>query len=82
MASSSVTTWPVAAVCAARMTIEDIGFRLCGIAEEPPRPGTCGSATSPISVEDRRDTSVAILASAPISVASQAPASTMRARST
>ena len=62
--------------------MEDTGLRLCGMAEDPPRPGTYGSATSPTSVEARLATSVAILASVPTSCANQHPASAMRARRT
>ncbi len=49
----------------------DTGFCLCGIADEPPRPGAGASRTSPISVAERNTTSVAILASAPIRIVSQ-----------
>ena len=60
-----------AAAWAARMIVAATGLLLCGMAEEPPRPGTFGSATSPTSVVARCATSVAILASAPISAASK-----------
>ena len=39
IASSNVVRKPLAAPCAARMTVAETGLRLCGMAEEPPRPG-------------------------------------------
>eukprot|EP01022_Parablepharisma_sp_SALTPOND_P016942 TRINITY_DN2599_c0_g3_i6.p1 TRINITY_DN2599_c0_g3~~TRINITY_DN2599_c0_g3_i6.p1 ORF type:complete len:1173 (+),score=341.22 TRINITY_DN2599_c0_g3_i6:1282-4800(+) len=58
---------------AARAIIEDTGLRLCGMAEEPPRPlpeGSASSAISPCAISDR---SVAILPRLPARTAISLP---------
>ena len=78
--ASMVATCPGAVAAAERMIVAETGLRLCGMAVDPPRPGTCGSATSATSVEARLATSPAILPSAPIRIASQLAASAIAAR--
>ena len=47
--ASSAATRCGARCAAASATIDATGLRLCGIADEPPRPGSLGSASSPTS---------------------------------
>ncbi len=57
---------------ALRIIVASTGLRLCGMAEELPRPATSGSPTSPTSVRHSDCTSTAILPSAPVVNASTA----------
>ena len=59
-----------------------MGLRFCGMVEDEPRPGTNGSNASPTSVCIISITSVAILASVPVTSASSDTASAMPSRAT
>ena len=50
IAASIVATSPGACTAAATASADATGLRLCGIDDDPPRPGAAGSATSPTSV--------------------------------
>ena len=52
-------------IAAASTTAEPTGLRLCGRVEEPPRPDSAGSRTSPTSVCASREISRAIFPSVP-----------------
>ena len=58
-------TSPGTRVDADNTTAEATGLRLCGIVDDPPRPGAEGSNASPISVCINSDTSRAILPKVP-----------------
>ena len=77
---STVDTSAGARNAAARTTAESTGLRLCGMVEEPPRPGACGSNASPISVCIISDTSRAIFPSEPTSSPSSVANSATRSR--
>ena len=62
------------------MSSLETGLRFCGMVEEPPRPGANGSNTSPVSVAVSSTTSVAILASEPVTRARKAIVSAMVSR--
>ena len=75
IASSSTPTAPRTDRAAARARIAPTGFCLCGIADEPPRPPSLDSATSPTSVCASSTTSSATFSHAPAATASAAPSS-------
>ena len=67
MASSISPACCRTALAVATISSQEIGLRFCGMVEEPPRPGACGSATSATSVCINSMTSVANLLSEPVS---------------
>ena len=80
IAASSVAAWCGARVAAAMATIAATGLRLCGIAEEVPRPAWRASATSPTSPCASSARSRPILPSAPQSTATPQPSATQASR--
>ena len=54
------------------MSTESTGFCLCGMAEDPPRPATSGSPSSPFSIRAEISTSLAIFPQAATTSASAA----------
>lgn len=78
--ASRVDTRPGARSPAWSASIEATGLRLCGIAEEPPRPAPPGSNTSATSPCISSDTSRPIRAIAPVSSPSSAPRRATRSR--
>ena len=80
IAASMTDTSPGTLVAAASTTAHATGLRLCGIVEEPPRPGAAGSKASPISVCIISDTSCAIFPSVPTSKPSVVATSATRSR--
>ncbi|CPU52466.1 Uncharacterised protein [Mycobacteroides abscessus] len=64
-----------------RIIVANTGLRLCGIAEDTPRPGGAGSATSAISVRLNVSTSTANFPSAPVTNAVVLPISAIGVRS-
>ena len=69
-----------ARVAAASATMEPMGFCLCGMVDEPPRPWPDGSAASPISACDNKARSRAILPIVPVRMPSALPRPAMASR--
>ena len=69
-----------AMVAAASAAAAAVGLRLCGMVEEPPRPGAAGSKASATSVCIRSETSRAILPQVPARIANADATSASRSR--
>ena len=69
-----------AMVAAASAIAAAVGLRLCGMVEEPPRPGAAGSNASATSVCISSETSRAILPQVPVRIANAAATSASRSR--
>ena len=81
IASSSTPAAPRAERAAARARTAPTGLRLCAMADEPPRPPSLDSATSPTSFCASRTMSSATFSQAPAAIASAAASAATRVRS-